>query len=346
MVTNVPAQLGFDPSAVVLFDLITSQRITALTYVVARLGVADLIAKGAKTSGEIAKRTGAHEPSLRRLLRALVTIGVCRQVGNGEFELTALGSTLAGAAGGSLKAWALFEGEAVLRSWTGLLDSIRTGKPAAEMAGLRSGFELIAHNPRLMKMFNEAMAAFTRMVMPAVLCAYDFSNVGRLIDVGGGHGQLLCAILNAYTHLRGVVFDLPDCAEGARQQLAAAGVGDRGEFISGSFFEPVPEGADALILKNILHDWDDDRSLKILENCSRALDKRARLILVERLMPELPEANAEHRSIVLSDLNMLLGTGGCERTEREYRELLGKTGFRMTRILPAGPLNVLEAVRI
>jgi O-methyltransferase domain len=200
----------------------------------------------------------------------------------------------------------------VLRSWAGLLDSIRTGKPAAELAGFDSGFELIADKPRLVRMFNEAMAAFTRTVIPAVLGAYDFSGIGRLIDLGGGHGQLFCAILQAYPDMRGAVFDLPRCAEGAKRQLAEAGVGERGEFIAGSFFESVPDGADALLLKSIIHDWDEERSLKILGNCRGALAEGARLLLIERLMPELPKVDPKHRDAVLSDLNMLRGTGGRE----------------------------------
>ena len=187
------------------------------------------------------------------------------------------------------------------------------------------------------------MVALTRQVIPAVLAAYDFSSIARLIDVGGGYGELLCAILKACPSLRGAIFDLPRCAEGAKRQLSDAGLSDRGEFISGSFFESVPSGADAVIMKSIIHDWDDERSVKILQNCRSALAAGGKLLLVERIMPEMPEANAEHCSITLSDLNMLRGPGGSERTESEYRDLLSKSGFKMTRVLPAGRWNVIEA---
>ncbi len=338
------AQPGSDPSAMALFDLIVSQRITAVLYVAARLGVADLLAEGMRTPAELARRTGAHERSLRRLLRALVTVGVCKQVGPERFELTAIGSHLAGSAEQSLKTWALFEGDMLSRHWGGLLASISTGKTGAELAGFDNAFEQAAQNPELVATFNDAMVAFTRMVIPAVLAAYDFSGIEKLMDVGGGYAELLCAILMAHPSMRGAVVDLPRCAEGAKKKLADAGLSQRGEFIAGSFFESVPSGADSLILKSIIHDWDDERSVKILENCRRALPLQGgRLLLVERLMPEMLEARVEHCSVTLSDLNMLRGPGGCERTESDYRELLHDSGFRMTRVLPAGRFNLIEA---
>ena len=164
-----------------------------------------------------------------------------------------------------------------------------------------------------------------------------------MIDVGGGYGELLSAILAAYPATSGAVFDLPLCADGTKKQFADTGVGERGEFIAGNFFESVPAGADALVMKSIIHDWNDERSLKILGNCRRALPEAGRLLLVERLMPEGLEATAEHAAVTLSDLNMLRGPGGCERTEGEYRALLEQSGFRLMRALPAGRMHVIEA---
>jgi SAM-dependent methyltransferase len=274
----------------------------------------------------------------------LVTIGVCKRIGKDQFALTAMGGHLAGKAQHSLKAWALFEGELLARSWSGLLDSIRTGKTAAQLAGIDNSFDLMAHDPARAQLFDEGMVALTRQVIPAVLAAYDFSGSARLIDVGGGYGELLCAILTACPSMRGAIFDMPRCAEGAKRQLSDAGLTDRGEFIAGSFFESVPSGADAVIMKSIIHDWDDERSVKILQNCRRALAAGGKLLLVERIMPEIPEANTEHCSVTLSDLNMLRGPGGSERTEREYRELLSKSGFKMACVLPGGRWNVIEAM--
>jgi len=332
-----------DPSAEALLDLVASHRITASICVAARLGVADCLADGPKTSQELAQRTGAHQPSLHRLLRALVTLGICEPVEREQFALTAVGAYLVGDAEQSLKDWVLFEGGMLWLSWNGLFDSIRTGKNTAQLAGLDNAFELLAQNPNSIMTFNRAMAALTRQLTPAVLAAYDFSRIAKLIDVGGGHGQLLCAILRAYPSMRGAVFDLPRCADGANQQLRAAGVSDRGEFIAGSFFESVPPGADAVILKSIIHDWNDERSLTILHNCRRALAVGGTLLVVERLMPEMLAANPQHSAVTLSDLNMLRGLGGCERTEREYADLLRQSGFRVGRVLPAGSWSLIEA---
>jgi len=332
-------QLASPPSAIALHDLITSQRITAVIYVAARLGVADCLAGGAMSLSELVQETGAHERSLRRLLRALVTLGICKQVGKDQFELTAVGSHLAGGASQSLKHWALMETELMPRLWGSLFDTVRAGKNPTTADEY---FEKMT--PEIAKTFDQAMVEITGMVIPDVLAAYDFSGITRLIDVGGGRGQLLSAILDAYPLMRGTVFDLPRCAEAAKKQLADARVSDRSKFIGGSFFESVPDGADALVLKSVIHDWDDEQSSKILDNCHRALPKSGRLLLVERLIPEIPKTNPDHCSIALSDLQMLvLGGGACERTEGEFRELLSKSRFRMARVQPAGRYNVIEA---
>jgi hypothetical protein len=212
------------------------------------------------------------------------------------------------------------------------------------LAGLTAeqGFEQMAKEG-LADVFNEAMVALTRQIAPAVVATYDFSGITRLTDVGGGHGELIGTILRAHPSMRGAIFDLPQCGDGARRHLADTGLAARCEFIAGSFFESVPPGADAVIMKSIIHDWDDARSLKILGNCREALPTTGRLLLVERLMPETPKPSAADRLAALSDLNMLRGPGGCERTEAEYRDLLGRAGFRITRVLPAGLMHVIEA---
>ena len=192
-------------------------------------------------------------------------------------------------------------------------------------------------------MFNEGMKSMTRFAMPALLAACDFSMVSTLMDVGGGLGELMSAILRKYPSMRGIVFDLPHCAEGARRNLTAAGVAERAEFVGGSFFESVPRGADAIILKNIIHDWNDERCVRILRNCHSALKRDDRVTVIDRVMPENLMPNAEHLSAALSDLNMLRGPGGCERTEGEHRSLLSESRFQVTRIVPAGRLSLIEA---
>jgi hypothetical protein len=337
MATGTGADLG-----TALMDLIQSQRITAILYAAARLGIADLLAEGPATGERLAEQTGTHPPSLRRLLRALVTVGICENPREDNYELTAMGRLLAAGAEPSLKGWAIFEGQMLTRSWEALLESVRTGKNAAELAGVDDTFELMGRNPEAVAVFNDAMVVLTRIVIPAVLAAYDFGGIRTLMDVGGGYGQLLVGILRAHPSMRGIVFDLERCAAGAATQFAAAGVGDRAEFVAGSFFEAVPRGADAMILKSIIHDWHDERCVTILENCRRALPDSGKLLLVERLMPQALGDNADDRSVTLSDLNMLRGPGGSERTADEFRALLRRSGFEITRILPAGRVAVLE----
>jgi predicted O-methyltransferase YrrM len=193
------------------------------------------------------------------------------------------------------------------------------------------------------RLFNDAMFSMTSALLPGLLSAYDFSRVGKLMDVGGGYGQLLIAILKKYPSMSGMVYDLPHCAEGARKNFADAGVADRAEFVGGSFFDSIPSGAETIVMKSILHDWNDERCLRILQHCHRALNPGARLIVIDRIMPEKLEPAAAHLSVALSDLNMLRGPGGCERTEREHRALLADGGFRMTRCVPAGRIDVIEA---
>jgi hypothetical protein len=328
------------PAAIALHDLITAQRVTSVIYVAARLGLADHLVGRNKSSRELARETGAHEGSLRRLLRALVTLGICKQIGNDQFELTATGIHLAGNVSHSLRHWALMEAELMPRLWGSLLDTVRAGKNPTTAAAYFA--TMTVQNAET---FDQAMAEISGLVIPDVLAAHDFSNIVRLIDVGGGRGQLLSAILNAYPSMCGAVFDLPRCAEAANKQLTNASVSDRSEFIGGDFFKFVPNGADALILKSVIHDWDDEDSFRILGNCRSALPNNGRLLLVERLIPDILEVNPDHCEIALSDLQMLaLGGGACERTEGEFRKLLSKSNFRMTGVERAGRYNVIEAI--
>jgi len=253
-----------------------------------------------------------------------------------------MGTHLAANAERSLKAWVLFEGGLFRGVWSDLLESIRTGKTATELAGQgQDPFEVFAKTKGA-GLFNEAMVSLTRMVVPDVLAASDFSGISTLMDVGGGVGELMGAILRDYPSMRGIVFDLPQCAEGASKHLSHASVADRCKFIAGSFFESVPAGANAIIMKSIIHDWNDERRELILRNCHAALKRGDRLIVVDRVVPENLEPKAEHLSALLSDLNMLRGPGGGERTEGEFRTLMARGGFSMRRVMPTGRYSVIE----
>ena len=330
-------------SALKLFDLIQSHRVTAVIHVAVKLGIAELLRDGPQPLGELAKATGADERSLGRLLTALSTIGICKRTGEGSYALTEMGTGLDGAAEQSFKSWAIFEAEMLSKSWSGMLESVMTGKTAAELQGLANSFELMGRTPENVDKFNAAMTELTRLVTPDILRSYDFSGISHLMDVGGGSGELLGAIAQQNRKLRGTVFDLPRCAEAASKHLGQIGISDRVEFVAGDFFKSVPAIADAIILKSIIHDWNDARSISILRNCREALPSKGKLLLVERLMPEKPAATDEDKAHALSDLNMLRGPGGCERTKGQYRELIEQSGFALAAVHPAGRFNVIEA---
>ena len=331
------------PAALKLLDLIQSHRITAVIYVAARLGIADRLSGGSKSLDDLAEATGANRTALARLLTALRAIGICEPDGAEQYTLTETGAALVGDAGLSFKSWAIMEGEWLSKSWNGMLATIMSGKTAAELQGFDNSFDLMARVPENVGMFNAAMTDMTRLVTADVLAAYDFSRVSHLLDVGGGSGELIGAVVARYPHMRGTVFDLARCADIATAHLARLGLADRAAFLTGDFFAAIPAIADAIILKSVIHDWDDQRSCVILQNCRRALPEDGTLLLVERMMPAIPDTSDLHRSHVLSDLNMLRGPGGMERTDGQYRDLLGKAGFHVTSVTPAGRFAVVEA---
>jgi cyclopropane fatty-acyl-phospholipid synthase-like methyltransferase len=257
--------------------------------------------------------------------------------------LTEVGACLDGEAAQSFKGWAIFEAEMLSKSWSGMLESVMTGRTAAELQGFTSSFEMMGRTPENVDKFNLAMTELTRLVTPDILRSYDFSGISHLMDVGGGSGELLGAIAQQNRKLRGTVFDLPRCAEAAGKHLRQIGVSDRIEFVAGDFFKSVPAVADAIILKSIIHDWNDARSISILRNCHQSLPGGGKLLLVERLMPETPDMTDEDTAHAMSDLNMMRGPGGSERTKGQYRELLEQSGFALTAVHPAGRFNVIDA---
>ena len=324
-----------------LFDLISSHRVTSAIHVTVKLGLPDLLAAGPRAAAELAHATQADEGAIERLMRALVTIGICR-MDVARFSLTDAGTHLAASSPRSLRAWALFEAEMLQPSWGGLVESVRTGKTRTELAGAASSFDLMARDAGAVATFNAAMADGARLLTPAV-AAYDFSAHTMLIDVGGGTGELLVAILRSHPNLRGAIFDLARCADAASRRIEDSNLADRARFLAGDFFQSVPDGADILTLKSIIHDWDDARAGRILGNCRRALPDGGKLLLVERLMPEMADDRPLDRASALSDLNMLRGPGGRERTEAEYRGLLTAAHFRTLRVIAAERYCLIEA---
>lgn len=332
-----------DPSVERLLNLIDGHRVTAVIYTTAQLGIADFLLEGSKTAAELARLTQTHDRSLSRLMETLVKLAICAETPDGKFELTRTGNHLAENSERSLKAFVLLEGGLIRGAWNELIESIQTGKTAAELAGRTTQEHFANAAKKSAGLFNEAMASITRMAVSDLLSAYDFSGIGTLMDVGGGLGELLIGILRKYPSMRGIVFDLPLSSERAKNNISDAGLADRCEFVPGDFFESVPQGADAIIMKSIIHDWSDERCLRILQHCRRALAPFARLMLVDKVLPETIEPGPADLFVFLDDLNMLRGAGGCERTPREFRALLEKSGFDMQRVVPTGRYSVIDA---
>src|SRR5262245_32824830 len=333
------------PPPIVIYQLASAHYISQALHVAAHLGVADLLAEGPQTPETLAAKTGTHAGSLRRVLRLLASAGVFAEDADGRFELTPVGSALRSGPGSSRAAARLVAGPMVWQCWGDLLTTVRTGEPAFPRIFRTGSFEYFADHPEEAAVFDEAMGSFTAVISGMVAAAYDFSGMHDVIDVGGGDGRLLTGILRAYSSLRGTVFDLPRLAESARRQIADAGLGDRYRFVAGDFFEAVPEGFDAYLLKHVIHDWDDARAVRILRNCRGAMRPQAKLLIVEGVYPSHIDGSPASRGAAANDVNMLVCTGGRQRSGTEFRELYAAAGFRLTRIIPTQTAScVIEGV--
>jgi O-methyltransferase domain/Dimerisation domain len=252
-----------------LRQMITGCLVTQLVYVVAKIGVADRLATGPSTAGDLAAATGVHPQALYRVLRALASLGVFAEDDRGRFSLTEAAAALRSDAPDSLQAFAMLWGEVLWPSCGALLHSVRTGQPAFEHLHGMGVFEYLPQHPQAAEIFDRAMTNLTRRSAKPVVAAYDFSSVNTVVDVGGGQGTLLAAVLRANPRLKGVLYDRPDVLATARRTLAGEGVLERCELVRGDFFSSVPRGGDAYLLKDVLHDWDDRRAVAILTTCAR-----------------------------------------------------------------------------
>jgi hypothetical protein len=325
--------------------MITSYWIPQAIHAAAQLGVADALADGPQPSAAVAAAVGANPGAVHRLLRALATIEVCAERDDGRFELTVLGRCLRSDAPDSVRSWALLMGgQMVWPCWGRLAESVRTGEPAPKLMDGLDTFEHMRRHPAEMAIFNRSMEELTRGLSGVVATAYEFAAAGTVVDVGGGHGALLPAILAAHPRIRGVVFDLERCREGAERLMTEQGLRARCTFVAGDFFETAPRGGDVYLMKSVIHDWDDERSVTILRRCREAMAAAARLVLVEILVPERAGTSPLDLMIAGTDLNMLVMAGGRERTEREYRGLIDAAGLRVTRIIPTpSAFSLIEA---
>jgi O-methyltransferase domain/Dimerisation domain len=329
-----------DPMA--LLRLASSHWVGQAVHVAAKLGVADLLEDGPKTPAALAEATGAHAGALHRLLRALASLGVFAEDGAGRFTLTPLAEGLRTSVPGSLRAYAILMGEEWhWRPWGELLASVRTGRPAFQEVFGQDVFQYLGKHPDAASVFNAAMTSRTGQENAAVTAAYDWP-AGTIVDIGGGQGALLAAILERTPGARGVLFDLPHVIAAAAGLIEGAGLTARCELAAGSFFEQVPAGGDLYLLKRVIHDWDDERAAAILRRCRAAMGEGSRLLVIEHV---LPSGNAPSWGKLL-DLQMLVMTpGGRERDEAGFRSLLASAGLVLERIIPAGPTaSLIEAV--
>jgi hypothetical protein len=339
---STPAHKQGPQPAEQLMQLGTGYMVSAALYTATQLGIPDLLKGGAKSTQELAASCGAQEDALYRVMRALASIGVFNEVAARTFALTPMSELLRADHEDSVRDMMLWlADEFHFHTYPEMLHSVKTGETVVEKVYGESCFGYLEKNKALGEVFNRAMTMFSKMLGPAALEAYDFSylNGKTLVDIGGGHGSLLTMILKKYPEIRGVIFDLEHVHVGAKTRITEAGLTSRCDTVGGDFFSAVP-AADAYIMKNIIHDWSNEKALSILQNCHRAGTGKTRVILVEAV---ITPGNEPHFAKWL-DLEMLLLPGGRERTEEEFARLFEQAGFGLTRVVQTkSPVCVLEA---
>jgi len=311
---------------------------------VVEIGVPDRLAKGARRCADLARESGVSEDGLYRVLRALASVGVFAESVDRRFKLTPMGQLLRSDHPESVAGYARFTAhDSTWRPWGQLAYSVKTEMPAFDQVFGVPVFEYFAKNPSAAAVFDAGMTSISTTEARATSNAYDFKGIGTLMDVAGGHGLLLATILRRHKSIRGVLFDLPHVAAGAAETFKRAGIADRVRIDNGDFFKALPSGADAIIMKHIIHDWDDDSATRILQSCHRALAPRGKVLIVDAVVPV---GNAPHFGKLL-DLEMLvLSPRGRERTKREFARLLDGAGFRLARVIATGgPLSIVEGVK-
>ena len=331
--------------ALMLRQLAFAMRVSRALYVAAQLGVADLLAGGSMTSEQLTLAAGGHASELAPPPARPRGLWCLRGGGPGSIPPQRRGGIAKARRAGSQRAGVLFTaGDMTWQLWSDFLESVHTGHAVIERVFGKNVFERHAENSEDSTLFSEAMAAFSAALSPPLIAAYDFSLFKCVADIGGGTGRLLADILAANPEVEGVLFDLPDVSTAAPPLLEASGVAGRCKLVAGNFFESVPAGADAYMLKHILHDWDDARAIAIISNCRKAMARNATLLVVERVMPERAEQGRAAEAYLV-DLEMLVHTpGGRERTESEFRAILSAAGFPTMRVVPTTtPVSVIEA---
>jgi hypothetical protein len=328
------------PPEVGVLELVSGLIEASTLYAVARLGVADVLAAGARTSTDVAGELGTDPDATYRLLRASAGLGLVHQ-DHDRFALTTLGRTLLSDTPGSMRSVVLMIGDPRYQSvWAQLPEAVTTGRPRAEAVHGVSMWELLDRDPDYAETFNDAMTRLTTLDWPTVAAVHDFTPYGTIVDVGGGHGELLALMLAAAPAATGVLLEREALLADAERHLRGAGVLARCRLEAGSFFDTAPEDGDLYVLRRVVHDWDDDAATRLLTNLRSHMPASATLLLMESVVPP---GGGPHFAKSL-DLDMLLFAGGRERTEQEYAALLRRAGFRMTRVVPTiSTISLVEA---
>lgn len=341
--TNIDNQKDATPPSAILMQMLNSHYLTQGIYVAAKLGIADLLKDGAKTIDDLAKYVEVDAQSLYRLLRALASHGIFAEIDNYYFELTPLAKCLQTDTPDSMRSVALLEGEDWLwQSWGNMFNAVKTGISGFEHKfGMKVG-DYFAQNSEVSKNFKQGLNKYSAIINNAVLEAYNFSSFSYLVDVGGGYKTLLPTVLKAHPAITGVLFDLPSAVERFKEEhnLQLKELVGRYQILSGDFFESVPSGGNAYILKQMIHNWGDDRAIEILQNCHQAMPENGKLLVIDPVV----YSNSEPSFATFLDLQMLVtNSGTCIRTTDEFEKLFTKAGFRLTNIIPTkSPCSIIE----
>jgi hypothetical protein len=332
------------PARATMLSLISGFHVARALYIAARLQLADLVGGGTSACKDLAALTGTDASSLHRVVRVLVSAGVFEMDGRERLSLNPLAETLLSDAPGSLRGWAIAQlGDDPYRAWGDLMYGVRTGGIAFEHVFGCDLWTYRAGHPESAKDFDEGMASIVGAHSEAVLASYSFARVRKIVDVGGGDGRLITKLLAANQAAQGVLFEQLRVVERARQRIAEAGLATRCEVLAGDMFDSIPPGGDAYLLSRVIHNWSDERAVAILRNCRRAMAPAAKVLLVERIIPSRIEDSAETRALAVSDLHMMIMSGGRERTEAQYRGLFAAADLDLTRVVPTGSgMNIIE----
>jgi hypothetical protein len=329
------------PPQIGMLQILGGAQVAGAVSCLAQLGIPDLLESGPKSAEELAKGIGAQPQALYRLMRATACVGVLAEGPDRKFSQTPMSAVLRSNANPSLRALAIMGGrEWHGRAWSSLDHCVRTGKQAMEHIYGESIFEFMKQNPQEAQIFNDTMTNLSMIDGPAVTEAYDFHGINSIVDVGGGHGLLLAIILQKHTNMKGTLYDMPHVVNGAADGPLKP-VLNRSTIASGDMFSSVPPGADAYIMKHIIHDWPDDLCVKILKACRKGVNPGGKLLVVDCVI----QPGNEFSSAKFLDLQMLIFPGGLERTDTQFRELLAASGWKLNRIIPtAATESIVEGV--